>query len=763
MIPRGSCFVWRGNIWEFIGRRQLTSIEPTHAVQDKNNGIVEITPRVERTDPLLVEENAPVSVADGENNSKNNGSSSRSSSKHREQKGLSTETDTGVRNCVTQASTVVVPPEIDALTGSQALGDTTVCGISPEREVPGVDEARERKKSCEDAIGASGEETSSAAVDQEGVADTAGATAEEEEEEEEAMTAPAVLPRGEATGSACNETAANDDRQTTAVDQAATAAPCESDSAVAVPPAAKESSLSSSSSPSSSSCTTPTSGVNSMTNAPGRVSIFAGIASKDCGGSGGASEQAQSTTGPAPLKVTWRGQGALDVSASMVVTLRGCVSSFLDQHISERRRQRKESAVTVTINDDETGARRDRHVAVDGRPINRRETGLLDGARVLGGSSAAAGGERLSSSSSSSSSSCFSADEGSIAMLLAEPGSRGKHATRYNVEGPGGLETKRSEDDEQPRLVFVGDHLRNGERGGSRSRDGAVVRIPVTKRRINERGPSGVAEERHDGAIDPPPSSPGAAKDERPRLSQSGRRQQQQNQQNQNRHGKRSRGSIAEEAIPVPPSEAPDWSTEKALDNTRHGTHGHCHTTIRSTTTAIRPACFLHEPYLGPPVAACPRAWPRGTTIVADPTAGCKTRRDRRPSRGTQSRGKGSRRSDKVDSSRGERTGQERHAGRSSSRKGGLGNASSCSGGGRGDGSSSSSGGGSSCSHGGSSNEGEVKRAGRAVDETKGDSWASGDERRRRFGDGGSQIRRGGHGFRSRRDPAVAEGKHGRS
>lgn len=39
-----------------------------------------------------------------------------------------------------------------------------------------------------------------------------------------------------------------------------------------------------------------------------------------------------------------------------------------------------------------------------------------------------------------------------------------------------------------------------------------------------------------------------------------------------------------------------------------------------------RPAVFLLEPYAGPPVAACSRAWPAGTMVMADPMEGCRRR-----------------------------------------------------------------------------------------------------------------------------------------
>lgn len=42
-----------------------------------------------------------------------------------------------------------------------------------------------------------------------------------------------------------------------------------------------------------------------------------------------------------------------------------------------------------------------------------------------------------------------------------------------------------------------------------------------------------------------------------------------------------------------------------------------------------RPAVFLLEPYAGPPVAACSRAWPAGTRVMAGSVEGCRRRNDR--------------------------------------------------------------------------------------------------------------------------------------
>lgn len=71
------------------------------------------------------------------------------------------------------------------------------------------------------------------------------------------------------------------------------------------------------------------------------------------------------------------------------------------------------------------------------------------------------------------------------------------------------------------------------------------------------------------------------------------------------------------EALPVPRTGSPNNSPPQS------------HRTNRADTTLIasslvRPVVFLAEPYLGPPVAGCPRTWPTGSSILADGCASPK-------------------------------------------------------------------------------------------------------------------------------------------
>ena len=82
-----------------------------------------------------------------------------------------------------------------------------------------------------------------------------------------------------------------------------------------------------------------------------------------------------------------------------------------------------------------------------------------------------------------------------------------------------------------------------------------------------------------------------------------------------------------EQAIPVARSSSPTLSTSSRDHGTR-GSVGHG----RASSRLTRPVFFLANPYLGPPVASCPRAWPCGNNVMVDSTVDYG--RHRRPRRG---------------------------------------------------------------------------------------------------------------------------------
>lgn len=82
-----------------------------------------------------------------------------------------------------------------------------------------------------------------------------------------------------------------------------------------------------------------------------------------------------------------------------------------------------------------------------------------------------------------------------------------------------------------------------------------------------------------------------------------------------------------EQALPVARSSSPTLPTSSRDHGTR-GSVGHG----RALSRLTRPVFFLANPYLGPPVASCPRAWPCGNNVMVDSTLDYG--RHRRPHRG---------------------------------------------------------------------------------------------------------------------------------
>ena len=74
----------------------------------------------------------------------------------------------------------------------------------------------------------------------------------------------------------------------------------------------------------------------------------------------------------------------------------------------------------------------------------------------------------------------------------------------------------------------------------------------------------------------------------------------------------------------------PDARSGSPPSPTSDGGHGDRGSGGHGTTLLTRPVFFLADPYLGPPVAACPRAWPCGRNVMADSTVDYRRYRRRR-------------------------------------------------------------------------------------------------------------------------------------
>lgn len=85
-----------------------------------------------------------------------------------------------------------------------------------------------------------------------------------------------------------------------------------------------------------------------------------------------------------------------------------------------------------------------------------------------------------------------------------------------------------------------------------------------------------------------------------------------------------------EEALPVARSGSPTSPTSaSSRGHGGRGSAGHG----RALSRLSRPVFFLADPYLGPPVASCPRAWPCGSNVMVDPAVDCDRHRRRRRGR----------------------------------------------------------------------------------------------------------------------------------
>lgn len=301
---------------------------------------------------------------------------------------------------------------------------------------------------------------------------------------------------------------------------------------------------------------------------------------------GGSDEDEESLSGhqnEAAMQVTWRGQ-TVSLTKSIVITVNG---SRLGQPLPEKRQAGKGEA-------EGHSRRKEGHTMSDGRNRQRK------------------GRNRNVAAEESTNDVLFSSDEeGSDAQMPA----RGERKT--STDGPCIAERRCDRNAEDPRGSLTSPWPSRSARN-----------VDKEKKRIGEsRRYSNKAEE-----PSPAPQQFSEAKGEA-----AGSATLRSDQNNNFRHPHRRRQEVGDEVeIPVsqqgsPPS--PTSDRRRGDDSGNRGSDGHGRTL--SSLLTRRPVFFLNEPYLGPPVAACPRTWSRERNVMmVDSTEDCCRHHRRHRGRG---------------------------------------------------------------------------------------------------------------------------------